>query len=47
MAKSIGISIKKYRERIKRKRPGVHSKKKNSKNKNSKNYKKPYNRQGR
>lgn len=46
MAKSVGISIKGYREKVKRKRPGVHSKKKSSKNKNSKNYKKPYNRQG-
>jgi len=33
MAKSIGTSIKGYRERPKRKRPGVHSKKKSSKNK--------------
>lgn len=46
MAKSAGISIKGYRQRAKRKRPGVHSKKKSSKNKNSKLYKKPYNRQG-
>ena len=30
----------------KKKRPGVHSKKKQSKNKNSKNYVKPYNNQG-
>lgn len=46
MAKSIGISIKGYRKKVKHKRPGVHSKKKSSKNKNSKHYKKPYNRQG-
>lgn len=46
MAKSLSISIKGYRKRVKKRRPGVHSKKKNSKNKNSKHYKKPYNRQG-
>ncbi len=34
------------KERIKRKRPGVHSKKKNSKLKNSINYKKRYVGQG-
>jgi hypothetical protein len=32
--------------RFKKKRPGVHSKKKNSKSKNSKHYKKPYHSQG-
>lgn len=46
MAKSMSISIKSYRKKAKKKRPGVHSKKKNSKNKNSKHYKKPYNKQG-
>lgn len=46
MAKSLSISIKSYRKRVKKRRPGVHSKKKSSKNKNSKHYKKSYNRQG-
>lgn len=46
MAKSIGISIKGYRKKSKKRRPGIHSKKKSSTNKNSKHYKKPYNRQG-
>lgn len=35
------------RDVVKRKRKGIHSKKKNSRNKKSKNYKKPYRGQGR
>lgn len=34
------------RKKIKKKRPGVHSKKKTAKLKSSKNYKKPYRGQG-
>ena len=40
-------TISLYREKNKKKRPGVHSKSKTSKLKSSKNYKKKYNRQGR
>jgi hypothetical protein len=36
-----------FRSKTKKKRPGIHSKKKDSKNKNSKNYKKVYASQGR
>lgn len=46
MAKAKSISVRIYRKKPKVKRPGIHSKKKNSRNKNSKHYKKPYNRQG-
>lgn len=35
------------RKKVKKKRPGVHSKKKVSKSKNAKNYKKTYKGQGR
>jgi hypothetical protein len=38
--------IVKFLSRFKKKRPGVHSKKKSSKSKNSKHYKKPYRSQG-
>lgn len=40
-------SVATHREKPKKKRAGIHSKKKTSKNKNSKNYKKPYASQGR
>lgn len=40
------IVIKHRIERPKKRKPGIHSKKKSSKCKNSKNYKKRYNRQG-
>ncbi len=40
-------SVKVHLVKPKRKRKGVHSKKKSSKNKNSKNYKKSYKGQGR
>lgn len=46
MAKQIKSGSSKYQKRAKVRRPGVHSKKKNSKLKSSKNYKKRYNRQG-
>lgn len=36
-----------FRSKTKKKRPGIHSKKKDSKNKTSKNYKKVYASQGR
>lgn len=36
-----------HRLKPRKKRPGIHSKKKSSRNKNSKNYKKPYVAQGR
>lgn len=39
-------SVKEWIRKIKKKRPGVHSKKKNSKLKGSKNYKKRYKGQG-
>lgn len=35
-----------YRKLPKKRRPGIHSKKKQSRNKRSKNYSKPYARQG-
>lgn len=35
-----------FKKKAKVRRPGVHSKKKNSSLKSSKNYRKPYNRQG-
>tara|TARA_R100000278_G_scaffold121563_1_gene105823 strand:- start:262 stop:396 length:135 start_codon:yes stop_codon:yes gene_type:complete len=40
-------TISQYREKNKKKRPGVHAKSKTSNLKNSKNYKKVYRRQGR
>lgn len=43
--KKMNVSV--FRERTNSKRPGVHSKKKNSVSKNSKNYKKSYVGQGR
>jgi len=42
--KKMNISL--YRESFKKRRPGVHSKKKSSGLKNSKNYKKKYRGQG-
>lgn len=45
--KDTGTSNKKTFGKLKVKRKGVHSKKKNSKLKNSKNYRKKYNKQGR
>ena len=46
-AKSKSInSIRTYRKKVSKKRPGVHSKKKSSSNKKSKHYKKPYVGQG-
>ena len=45
--KDAGTTSKKTFGKLKVKRKGVHSKKKNSGLKTSKNYKKPYNRQGR
>jgi hypothetical protein len=46
-AKSKVNQVKTFISKPRKKRPGVHSKKKNSKNKNSKNYCKPYVAQGR
>lgn len=43
---SAQLNIKSYRQKAKKKRPGVHAKSKTSSNKNSKNYKKPYVSQG-
>jgi hypothetical protein len=40
------MNISLYKEKSKKKRPGIHSKKKNSILKTSKNYKKPYRGQG-
>ena len=40
-------AISQYREKNKKKRPGVHAKSKTSSLKSSRNYKKKYNRQGR
>lgn len=45
MAKT--IAIKTYKKRSRKKRPGVHSKKRNSVNKFGKNYNKKYRGQGR
>ena len=45
--KENSLGNKKTFGKLKVKRKGVHSKKKNSGLKSSKNYKKPYNRQGR
>lgn len=45
--KETGSATKKTFGKLKIKRKGIHSKKKNSGLKSSKNYKKPYNRQGR
>jgi hypothetical protein len=48
MAKSKSVeSLKNHILKTKTKRPGIHSKGKNSINKKSKNYKKPYKSQGR
>lgn len=41
------MTVSQFREKSSTKRPGVHSKKKNSVLKTSKNYRKPYNKQGR
>ena len=41
------LTLSPYRNKNKKKRPGVHAKSKTSKLKSSKNYKKKYNRQGR
>ena len=46
MAKTATSSVKTY-SRVKKSRPGVHSKSKSSKLKSSKNYKKKYRAQGR
>lgn len=45
--KETSVSNKRTFGKLKIKRKGIHSKKKNSKLKTSKNYKKAYNRQGR
>lgn len=45
--KSSLTSVKLFRKKTKKSRPGVHSKTKNSKLKGSKNYKKKYRGQGR
>lgn len=47
MAKSSTTSVRTHLAKPKKKRKGIHSKKKNSKNKTSKNYKKVYRGQGR
>lgn len=47
MAKTKISDIKKFIEKPKKNRSGVHAKTKTSKNKGSQNYSKPYNRQGR
>jgi hypothetical protein len=44
-SKSTTVSV--HRLKPRKKRPGIHSKKKSSRNKKSKNYKKPYVSQGR
>jgi len=41
------LTLSPYREKSKKKRPGVHSKSKTSRSKNSINYKKKYRGQGR
>lgn len=46
-AKQKSAPVSAYRIKPKKKRKGIHSKKKSSSNKNSKNYKKPYVAQGR
>jgi hypothetical protein len=46
MAKAKQSATRTFIAKPKKKRPGIHSKKKQSKNKNSKNYTKPYNNQG-
>lgn len=46
MAKNSKAPINKFTKRARRKRPGVHSKKKNSGLKMSKNYRKKYKGQG-
>ena len=40
------LTLSPYREKTRKKRPGVHAKSKTSKNKGAKNYKKPYKGQG-
>jgi hypothetical protein len=47
MAKAINASTRKHIASPKRKRKGIHSKKKSSRNKKSRNYKKLYRGQGR
>ena len=47
MAASKSSQAKTFISKSRKKRPGVHSKKKQSRNKNSKNYCKPYVAQGR
>ena len=47
MAKATANSSVKVYAKVKKSRPGVHSKSKNSKMKHSKNYKKAYRAQGR
>ena len=46
MAKAKQSATRTFIAKPRKKRPGIHSKKKQSKNKNSKNYVKPYNKQG-
>jgi hypothetical protein len=46
MAKASGGSVKSHTTKQRKKRPGVHSKKKASKSKRAKNYKKLYKGQG-
>ena len=41
------LTLSPYREKNRKKRPGVHAKSKTSSLKSSRNYKKKYNRQGR
>ena len=43
---ALKIQTQSKKEKPRKKRPGIHSKKKTSINKNSKNYKKPYKGQG-
>lgn len=45
MAKALNLSV--YRDKKKKKRPGVHAKTKTAVNKSSRNYKKSYRGQGR
>jgi len=47
MAKDTGSNSGTFRRKIKRKRPGIHSKNKAGRNKGSKNYLKKYKGQGR
>ena len=47
MAKASTSSTRSHLKAPKKKRPGIHSKKKNSRSKNAKNYKKAYRGQGR